>query len=236
MRQPTARRRLPGGGPTPGPADFKLPQLQAGLGLDSRQDSRTAPATSVWPAVADGSTAEHAPQAICGIGRARQRTRGPPGGGPLGLQSPVSPQCRVIGESVLRPKTCATGSNGLSGQGQRSVSTSSRRKAGFRRTRRFLHVCQARRAGPWDLTVAGQPGRPAASVQTSTTGFMSDRSQTLPSGGSLPVHWSNNSGYADSESRQGFSVCTRRREQRGAWNQQRGARSWRPPASSKRVQ
>ena len=35
MRQPTARRRLPGGGPTPGPADFKLPQLQAGLGLDT---------------------------------------------------------------------------------------------------------------------------------------------------------------------------------------------------------
>jgi hypothetical protein len=134
----------------------------------------------------------------------------------LRLQSLVSPQCRVIGESVLRPKTCAPGSNGLSGQGQRSVSTSSRRKAGLRRVRRLLHVCQARRAGPLDITAAGQPGRTAASVQISTTGFMSDHNQTLPSGGGLPVHWSNNSGYADSESRQGFSVCTRRREQRGA--------------------
>ena len=85
MRQTTGRQRLPGGVPTPGPAEFKLPQPQTGLGLDSS-------------------------------------------------------------------------------------------------------FCQARRPGPWNSTVAGQPGRTATSVQISATGFRSDRSQGLPSGGSPPGH------------------------------------------------
>jgi hypothetical protein len=41
--------------------------------------------------------------------------------------------------------------------------------------------CQARRPGPGISTAAGQPGRTATSVQTSATGFGSDRSQGLPS-------------------------------------------------------
>jgi hypothetical protein len=85
MRQTTGRQRLPGGVPTPGPAEFKLPQPQTGLGLDSS-------------------------------------------------------------------------------------------------------FCQARRPGPGNSTAAGQPGRTATSVQTSATGFRSDRSQGLPSGGSPPGH------------------------------------------------
>jgi hypothetical protein len=35
MRQTTGRQRLPGGVPTPGPAEFKLPQPQTGLERDS---------------------------------------------------------------------------------------------------------------------------------------------------------------------------------------------------------
>jgi hypothetical protein len=64
----------------------------------SRQDSRTAPATSVWPAVADGFTAKHAPQAYwLGLG-GRGADTGAAGRGALRLQSLVSLQCRVIGE------------------------------------------------------------------------------------------------------------------------------------------
>ena len=85
MKQTTGRQRLPGGVPTPGPAEFKLPQPQTGLGRDAT-------------------------------------------------------------------------------------------------------FCQARRPGPGNSTAAGQPGRTATSVQTSATGFVSDRSQGLPSGGSPPGH------------------------------------------------
>jgi hypothetical protein len=86
-----------------------------------------------------------------------------------------------------------------------------------------LHVCQARRAGPWDFTVAGQPSRTATSVQVSTTGFMSDRSQGLPSGGSPPGHESNarltRVSPTGSEARQWFSSYTGRRQQRRAARQ-----------------
>ncbi len=171
-----------------GPGGFQVVATTGWLGTGySQQDSQTAPASSIWPAVAGGSTAVTRRKPLgglggpsSGLGAAGRRTRR--------LQGLISHQCRVIGESVLRPMTCATDNNGLSGQGQRSVSTSSRRKAGPPPGPADFHVCQARRAGPWDLTAAGQPGRPAASVQSSTTWFMSDHSQTLPSGGSLPTY------------------------------------------------
>ena len=45
-----------------GPGGFQVAATTGGPGTGhSRQDSRTAPATSVWPAVAGGSPAEHAP-------------------------------------------------------------------------------------------------------------------------------------------------------------------------------
>ena len=63
----------------------------------SQQDSRTAQTTSVWPAVADGFTAEHAPQATGGVG-GRAADTGAAWRRILRLRSPVSFQCRVIGE------------------------------------------------------------------------------------------------------------------------------------------
>ena len=188
MRQPTARRRLPGGGPTPGPADFKLPQLQAGLGLDSRQDSRTAPATSVWPAVADGSPAEHAPQATGGLGGSSSRLGGrraadPPAAEPRQSSMPRHRRIRTQTEDVRhrQQQPVRTGS-AVSQYEQPPEGGSPPGPAGF------FHVCQVRRAGPWDTTAAGQPGRTAASVQISTTEFRSEHNQTLPSGGSLPAY------------------------------------------------
>lgn len=172
-----------------GPGGFQVAATTGWPGTGySQQDSRTAPASSVWPAVADGSTAEHAPRATGGIGRAEQRTRGPPGGGPSGCRaSPVlnaESSANPYSDQWRAPQTTTACQDKVSGQ---SVQAATGRRASAR-PGGFFYVCRARRAGPWDLTVAGQPGRPAASVQSSTTGFMSDHSQTLPSGGSLPAH------------------------------------------------
>ncbi len=59
MRQPTARQRLPGGGPTPGPADFKLPQLQAGLGEAGTGQSTGQPNGTSNLSLASGSRRLH---------------------------------------------------------------------------------------------------------------------------------------------------------------------------------
>ncbi len=158
-----------------------MPQLQAGLGLDTA--NRTAEQRQSL-SLASGSRRLHSRTRAASYwwdwegpssGHGGRRAADPPAAEPRQSSMPSHQQ------TVLGPKTCAAGNNagGLSGQGQRSVSTSSRRKAGLRRVRRILHVCQARRAGPWDPTVAGQPGSTATSVQISTTGFMSDRSQAL---------------------------------------------------------
>jgi hypothetical protein len=139
----------------------------------SLQDSRRAPAPSVWPAVADGSPAEHAPQATVGIGRAEQRTRGPPGGGPSGCRAPSvfnaeSSANRTRTKDVLRrqQRPVRTGS-AVSQYKQPPEGGPTPGPADF-------HVCQARQAGPWDFTVAGQPGRTATSVHQSPLQSASD--------------------------------------------------------------
>lgn len=103
-----------------GPGGFQVAATTGWPGTGySQQDSRTAPASSVWPAVADGSTAEHAPRATGGIGRAEQRTRGPPGGGPSGCRaSPVR-------SSMPSHRRIRTQTNGVRRRQQRPVRTGS---------------------------------------------------------------------------------------------------------------
>ena len=103
-----------------GPGGFQVAATTGWPGTGySQQDSRTAPASSVWPAVADGSTAEHAPRATGGIGRAEQRTRGPPGGGPSGCRaSPVR-------SSMPSHRRIRTQTNGVRRRQQRPVRTRS---------------------------------------------------------------------------------------------------------------
>ena len=89
-----------------GPGGFQVAATTGGPGTGhSRQDSRTAPATSVWPAVADGSPAEHAPQATGGLGGSSSRLGGrraadPPAAEPRQSSMPRHRRIRTQTEDV----------------------------------------------------------------------------------------------------------------------------------------
>jgi len=74
MRQTTGRQRLPGGVPTPGLAEFKLPQPQTGLGLDSSfcQARRPGPGNST-AAGQPGRTATSVQTSATGCGSDRSQ-------------------------------------------------------------------------------------------------------------------------------------------------------------------
>jgi hypothetical protein len=112
--------------------------------------------------------------------------------------------------TVLGPKTCAAGNNGLLAQGQRSVSTSSRRKADLRRVLRSLHVCQARRAGPWNVTASRAAGQ-HSNISSGQHHRVHVRSQSGTAVGRGPA-----GPRVSSEARHWFSSCTGRHQQRGA--------------------
>ena len=88
------------------PGGFQVAATTGGPGTGhSRQDSRTAPATSVWPAVADGSPAEHAPQATGGLGGSSSRLGGrraadPPAAEPRQSSMPRHRRIRTQTEDV----------------------------------------------------------------------------------------------------------------------------------------
>ena len=150
-----------------GPGGFQVAATTGGPGTGhSRQDSRTAPATSVWPAVADGSPAEHAPQATGGLGGSSSRLGGrraadPPAAEPRQSSMPRHWRIRTQTEDVRhrQQQPVRTGS-AVSQYEQPPEGGSPPGQAGV------FHVCQVRRAGPWDTTAAGQPGRTAASVRS----------------------------------------------------------------------